>query len=129
VTDAPSLHSGAIAAYRASSRLDQRPVAVLAAVHQELYAALASANSAYAGRDLEALCQSSNRAAALIVGIETALSLSGTAGEAQLLGFYRRLRKALISIQHDAGASVVLHDSLVLLRGMCVEFHERLKAA
>lgn len=127
MTDTP-LDPGALAAYRASQRLDQRPVAILAAVHGQLYAALASAKSAYEARALDQMCRHAERASRLMGGLVAALDPSVSSAAAELSVFYGRTQNALNRIQHDRDASSVLHQSIIMLRAMCSEFYAKINA-
>jgi flagellin-specific chaperone FliS len=96
-------------------------VAVLAAVHDQLYGALLSAKSAYESRALDEMCRHAERVAHLLTGLENALNFETAQGGAQLAAFYRRTRSALNRIQHDPTASAVLQETLITLRSMCSE--------
>jgi hypothetical protein len=120
---APGSH--AHAAYRASQALDQRPAAVLAAVHEQLYAALVAAKSAYEARAYERLCVQADQASRLLLGLQGAFSTSTTKGCEGLTRLYGQIQQALNRIQHDPRAPLLMGEQLILLRAMCVELRSR----
>lgn len=86
--------SAALAAYRTSQKLDQRPAAVLAAAHQELTVEIGAAIAAYRAGALDQMCRRSERAAQLLGALIAALQASSPETDA-LVRDYVRLRKSL----------------------------------
>jgi hypothetical protein len=117
--------SGAHAAYRASQALDQRPAAVLAAVHEQLYAALSAAKSAYEARAFDRLCVQADQASRLLLGLQGAFGASETKGCEGLTRLYGQIQQALNRIQHDPRAPLLMAEQLILLRAMCIELRSR----
>ncbi|MDB5444955.1 MAG: hypothetical protein JWQ97_272 [Phenylobacterium sp.] len=84
----------AAAAYKASRALDQRPAAVLAAVHQELALEISSAIAAYEAGGLDRMCRHAARSAQVLSALIAAVQ--GHSAEADVLAAgYARLRSAL----------------------------------
>jgi hypothetical protein len=114
----------AAAAYRSSQQLDQRPAAVLAAVHQELAGLLASAIAAYERRALDEMCRANARATRLLWGLVSAFR--GRSPETdRLVADHVRLIDALNRLQFDPAAidelRVALDWSKKLTRMFLVE--------
>jgi flagellin-specific chaperone FliS len=125
VAESPSRRAEGLAAYRASQFLDQRPAAVLAAVHAELYRALASAMSAYERRALDEMCRHNVRATQILSGLSAAFEAAG-AGVAMLHDFYGRIQSAVNGLLVDQSATETLQESLIQLRMMSTAFREEI---
>ena len=116
------------AAYRSSQQLDQRPAAVLAAVHQELAVVRSSAIAAYRQRALDEMCRHNARATQLLWGLITALQ-DRSPETNRLVADYARLRTALNMVLFDSNEINILERGLEWVRSMTRSFLAELQAA
>jgi len=120
--------AAASAAYRTSQQLDQRPAAVLAAVHQELASVVNSAIAAYRRRALDEMCRHNARAVHLLWGLMAALD--GHSPETgRLVEGYARLRDAINRVFVDSNEINTLEAGVEWLRQLTRNFLNELRAA
>lgn len=105
------------AAYRASQRLDERPIALLVGLHEQIAYAVVSAISAHDRGALDQTCRHAERATHLLGGLIAALNpYSGEVFE--LRAFYGGLRSALNRLLSDTTAKERLRSGLDRLNSM-----------
>ena len=115
MADAARVH----AAYRASQRLDERPIAVLVALHDQISHAMASAISAHDAGALDQTCRHAARATHLLGGVLAALNPCDDE-TFELRAFYGALRSALNRLLSDKSAMERLRRGLDRLNSMSV---------
>lgn len=110
----------ALGAYAAARNLNQNPRDVLAAVHEELYRAIASAKSAHENRALDQMCRHAARATQILMVLSTSLDFSAAGPDgAMLRGFYRSLLETLTEAARRSTVSPSYQKSLDLLQPFC----------
>lgn len=116
----------ALGAYAAARNLNQNPRDVLAAVHEELYRAIASAKSAHETRALDQMCRHAARAAQILMVLSTSLDFSAAGPDgAMLRGFYRSLLETLTEAARRSTVSPSYQKSLDLLQPFCKCLREK----
>lgn len=107
----------ALGAYAAARSLNQNPRDVLAAVHEELYRAIASAKSAHEAKALDQMCRHAARATQILMVLSTSLDFSAAGPDgAMLRGFYRSLLGTLTEATRRSTMSPSYQKSLDLLQ-------------
>lgn len=110
----------AFGAYAAAGRLNQSPREVLAAVHEELYRAIASAKSAHEAQALDRMCRHAARATQILMVLSTSLDFSAAGQDgARLRSFYRFLLETLTEASRGRTMSPLYQKSLDLLQPFC----------
>jgi flagellin-specific chaperone FliS len=110
----------ALGAYAAARNLNQNPRDVLAAVHDELYRAIASAKSAHEARALDQMCRHAARATQILMVLSTSLDFSAAGPDgAMLRSFYRSLLEMLTEAARRSTMSPSYQKSLDLLQPFC----------
>jgi flagellin-specific chaperone FliS len=118
-TNAP-LNTRAYGAYAAARSLNQNPRDVLAAVHEELYRAIASAKSAHEAKALDQMCRHAARATQILMVLSTSLDFSAAGPDgAMLRRFYRSLLETLTEATRRSSMSPSYQKSLDLLQPFC----------
>jgi flagellin-specific chaperone FliS len=114
------LNTRALGAYAAARDLNQNPRDVLAAVHEELYRAIASAKSAHEAGALDQMCRHAARATQILMVLSTSLDFSAAGADgAMLRRFYRSLLEMLTEASRRSIMSPSYQKSLDLLRPFC----------
>ena len=105
--------------------LDHSPASLLAAVHEELYRSVASADSAYARRALDEMCRHIERATTILHGLRATLDFpsAGPTGR-DLDEHYMRLLGLLNRCQHFSDVGKVFQTVMSEVRSMCVAFRK-----
>lgn len=118
-TNAP-LNTRAYGAYAAARSLNQNPRDVLAAVHEELYRAIASAKSAHEAKALDQMCRHAARATQILMVLSTSLDFSAAGPDgAMLRRFYRSLLETLTEATRRSSMSPSYQKSLDFLQPLC----------
>lgn len=114
------LNTKALGAYAAARSLNQNPRDVLAAVHEELHRAIASAKTAHEAKALDKMCRHAARATQILMVLSTSLDFSAAGPDgAMLRRFYRSLLKALTEATRRSTVSPSYQKSLDLLQPLC----------
>jgi flagellin-specific chaperone FliS len=114
------LNSKALGAYAAARNLNQSPRDVLAAVHEELYRAIASAKTAHEAKALDQMCRHAARATQILMVLSTSLDFSAAGPDgAMLRSFYRSLLETLTEASRRSTMSSLYQKSLDLLQPFC----------
>ena len=125
-TNARASHQAAMGAYAAAGRLNQSPRDVLAAVHEALYGAIASAKSAHEAGALDQLCRHAARATQILRVLSTSLDFSAAGPDgAMLRRFYRSLLEMLTEASRRSIMSPAYQKSLDLLQPFCKCLREK----
>ena len=110
----------AFGAYAAAGRLNQSPRDVLAAVHEELYRAIASAKSAHEAKALDQMCRHAARATQILMVLSTSLDFAAAGPDgATLRQFYRFLLDELTRASRRSNISSSYQKSLDLIQSFC----------
>jgi flagellin-specific chaperone FliS len=110
----------ALGAYAAARNLNQSPREVLAAVHEELYRAIASAKFAHEAKALDQMCRHAARATQILMVLSTSLDFSAAGQDgAMLRRFYRSLLETLTEASRCSTMSPLYQKSLDLLQPFC----------
>lgn len=119
-TNRAPLDAKAFGAYAAAGRLSQSPRDVLAAVHEDLYRAIASAKSAHEAGALDQMCRHAARATQILMVLSTSLDFSAAGPDgAMLRRFYRSLLETLTEASRRSIMSPAYQKSLDLLQPFC----------
>ncbi len=110
----------ALGAYAAARNLNQNPRDVLAAVHEELHRAIASAKSAHEAGALDQMCRHAARATQILMVLSTSLDFSAAGQDgAMLRRFYRSLLETLTEASRRRSMSPLYQKMLDLLQPFC----------
>ena len=113
-------NSRALGAYAAAGRLNQSPRDVLAAVHEELHRAIASAKTAHEAGALDQMCRHAARATQILMVLSTSLDFAAAGPDgAMLRRFYLSLLEALTDASRRRSMSSSYQKSLELLQPFC----------
>lgn len=115
----------ALAAYKATAKLDERPAAVLARAHDELARVLVSAISAYEASRLDEMCRHNARAVQLLGGLIAAMH-GEDPQRARLRGMYARARRAVNSMLMEAQAVATVREAQAWCREMAYNFRKEI---
>jgi flagellin-specific chaperone FliS len=116
----------AFGAYAAARNLNQNPRDVLAAVHEALYGAIASAKSAHEAGALDQMCRHAARATQILMVLSTSLDFSAAGPDgAMLRRFYRSLLETLTEASRRSIMSPAYQKSLDLLQPFCKCLREK----
>lgn len=119
-TNARAPYQAAMGAYAAARDLNQNPRDVLAAVHEELYRAIASAKSAHEAGTLDQMCRHAARATQILMVLSTSLDFSAAGPDgAKLRRFYRSLLETLTEASRRSIMSPAYQKTLDLLQPFC----------
>jgi flagellin-specific chaperone FliS len=112
----------AYSAYRATQNLSQNPRDVLAAVHEELYRAMAAAKAAYEGGRLDQMCRHTDRCAQILQALRATLdfSMAGADGS-RLRRFYYHVLSENNRVLRSGDVSGTFQSLLDLLQPFCSE--------
>jgi flagellin-specific chaperone FliS len=115
----------AFGAYAAARNLNQNPRDVLAAVHEELYRAIASAKSAHEANALDQMCRHAARATQILMVLSTSLDFAAAGPDgATLRRFYRFLLDELTRASRRSNISSSYQKSLDLIQFFCKGLRE-----
>jgi flagellin-specific chaperone FliS len=110
----------ALGAYAAAGRLNQSPRDILAAVHEELYRAIASAKTAHEAGALDQMCRHAARATQILMVLSTSLDFAAAGPDgAMLRRFYLSLLEALTDASRRSSMSPSYQKSLEFLQPFC----------
>lgn len=110
----------AFGAYAAAGRLNQSPREVLAAVHEELYRAIASAKGAHEAGALDQMCRHAARATQILMVLSTSLDFKAAGPDGPMLRrFYLSLLETLTEASRRRGVSSSYQRALELLQPFC----------
>jgi len=115
--------SQAMAAYKATQQLDERPAAVLARAHEELARVLGSAISAHDERRLEEMCRHNARAVQILSTLAAAFHGPTPALE-QLRSMYLRARRAVNGLLLQPNAADTVREAQAWARDMAMSFRK-----
>ena len=113
----------AMAAYKASQRLDERPATVLARSHEELAHVLGAAISAYEARQLEEMCRHNARAVQILATLMGAFA--GDAPERRRLrAMYSKARGGVNGLLIEPTAPDTVRAAQAWAREMAMTFRK-----
>jgi flagellin-specific chaperone FliS len=114
----------ALAAYKATQQLDERPNAVLARTHEELARTLAAAISAYEAKKLDEMCRHNARAVQILATLVAAFH-GDTPGLDRLRGMYARARRAVNGLLLEPTAVETVRQAQTWAREMATSFRKQ----
>lgn len=113
----------ALAAYKATQQLDERPSTVLARTHEELVRVLGSAISAYEGGKLDEMCRHNARAVQILSTLISAFQ-GPEPQHVRLRGMYARVRRGVNGLLVEPEASDIVRSAQVWAREMAASFRK-----
>jgi flagellin-specific chaperone FliS len=112
----------ASSAYRTTQQLSQHPRDVLAAVHDELYRALAAAKAAYEAGRLDQMCRHVERSGQILNALMATLDFTAAGADgSRLRGFYHHLLSENNRVLRSGDVSGTFQSLLNLLQPFCSE--------